>query len=100
VLHPSADVAPEDMGAFQKNVALIKLKYVSSVPLQKIFTLMTTRVINVLKKWIENHVADFADINVLAKFLELLQDVIMKDNPKWAEHLKGIAQDRITKSIV
>eukprot|EP00026_Physarum_polycephalum_P003905 Phypoly_transcript_03922.p1 GENE.Phypoly_transcript_03922~~Phypoly_transcript_03922.p1 ORF type:complete len:658 (+),score=80.30 Phypoly_transcript_03922:101-2074(+) len=63
------------------------------IPLQKL------RVINVFKKWVENHVHDFSDVNFLAKFNVFLEEVVNVDNQKWAEHLKKIVDARILKAI-
>lgn len=58
------------------------------------------RVINVLKRWIENHIHDFAlNVNFLQKFVVFLEEVVSADNHKWAEHLKKIVEARILKSI-
>lgn len=59
------------------------------------------RVINVLKKWVENHVHDFSlDVDFIKKFVVFLDEVVASDNHKWAEHLKKIVEARILKSIV
>lgn len=59
------------------------------------------RVINVLKKWVENHVHDFSlDVEFIKKFVVFLDEVVAQDNQKWAEHLKKIVEARILKSIV
>ena len=53
-----------------------------------------------VKKWVENHVHDFSDVQFLRKFIVFLEEVVNADNPKWAEHLKKIVEARIIKSIV
>lgn len=79
---PSPDLSPEELEIHDK-----------LVPLQRL------RVINVLKKWVENHGHDFADVNFLSRFLVFLDKEISEDNQKWTDHLKKIAENRILKSI-
>lgn len=79
---PAPDLTPLELEEHEKRL-----------PLQKL------RVINVLKKWVENHVHDFDDVNFLSKFNVFLEQVIAEDNQKWTDHLKKIIENRILKSI-
>lgn len=80
---PPSDLTPEELA-----------NYENLLPIRKL------RVINVLKKWVENHVHDFSlDVEFIKKFVVFLDEVIAADNHKWADHLKRIVEARILKSI-
>lgn len=79
---PPPDLSPEEADEHEKRL-----------PLQKL------RVINILKKWVENHMHDFSDVQFVSKFLAFLEQVVAYDNQKWAEHLKKTVENRILKSI-
>lgn len=58
------------------------------------------RVINVMKKWIEDHFYDFEDHMLLDRLRSFIFVTVSMQNPLWATSLEEIIHEKLICSIV